>query len=197
MQDRISIKDIHTKLGLKTHHALWFRKRAKDLSLVKKEDYVEISTVIKNGWGATKTLDYYVTFDVAILLLAKERTKASTQFMRTLIQHTHLDPDSLLSLLEDVDIPEISEVPLYVYVIQDVETHRLKIGISSDPVRRLKQLQTGSSGLLRIVAAKEAPNRFKDESIVHNACSQHRLHGEWFEPDALGTCLPLLSKLRA
>jgi predicted GIY-YIG superfamily endonuclease len=70
---------------------------------------------------------------------------------------------------------------MFVYVIAS-GPNTVKIGYSSDPQRRLKELQTGHERKLTLVhketvTESEAPYI---EKIVHVANRHKCLHGEWF-----------------
>lgn len=52
----------------------------------------------------------------------------------------------------------------------------VKIGQSQDPERRLKDLQTGSPVILRLLAVDE----HGVEEIYHRHCESYHMHGEWF-----------------
>lgn len=88
----------------------------------------------------------------------------------------------ILSALDAFDVPE-DIVDMYVYAIREKETGRLKIGISRNPQERLKQLQTGNSSELELVAYKKAEN-YQDEQLAHEANSQYWIRGEWFSSNA-------------
>lgn len=61
------------------------------------------------------------------------------------------------------------------YLIQDLQTGYLKIGKGVDPQKRIKALQTGSGGLLKLISVlpsdrqKELHQRFKHLRIRHNS----------------------------
>lgn len=63
----------------------------------------------------------------------------------------------------------------------------VKVGVSSDPENRMKELRAGAPGPLRIVAKFE--QRGRDEGALHKRIAHLRLYGEWFrhteEVDAL------------
>lgn len=69
----------------------------------------------------------------------------------------------------------------YIYIITDGETY--KVGISTDPAKRLDQLQTGSPKKLGIVETYKVPKEkvFKLEKECHKSL-QYRFvkRGEWF-----------------
>ena len=52
----------------------------------------------------------------------------------------------------------------FIYLIQNLETSRYKIGISKHPQKRIKQLQTGSGEELKLIHTYESDT-----------------HGEWFD----------------
>ena len=93
--------------------------------------------------------------------------------------------EALLEALDSFEIPD--DLPdMYVYAIREKESGRIKIGISKDPERRMKQLQTGNSQELELVAYKKADNKYKDEKELHLLHSDKKLRGEWF---ASSVCL--------
>lgn len=70
----------------------------------------------------------------------------------------------------------------YIYVIGG-EAPPYKVGISKDPQRRLKNLQTGHPRKLSILTLKETDiSKTKLlESAIHHHLKHHRTHGEWFD----------------
>ena len=86
----------------------------------------------------------------------------------------------VIAALEDFEIPE--NLPtMYVYAIRNNHTGRIKLGISENPERRLKELQIGNDCELELLAYREAANRFKDEKAIHNKHQHLRVRGEWFD----------------
>lgn len=72
----------------------------------------------------------------------------------------------------------------YVYFIGD--GRHLKIGVSNNPKKRLKQLQTGYPSKLQIVGIFIAENRqsaFEDEGGWHEYLDDCRESGEWFSQE--------------
>jgi hypothetical protein len=67
-----------------------------------------------------------------------------------------------------------------VYLIRGND-NRYKIGISVDPRKRLKQLQTGNHDELTIIHTYESVNASKIETTLHNRYSHARKIGEWFD----------------
>ena len=85
----------------------------------------------------------------------------------------------VIAALEDFEIPE--NLPtMFVYAIRNKHTGRIKLGISENPERRLKELQIGNDCELELLAYREAVNRFKDEKAIHDKHQHLRVRGEWF-----------------
>lgn len=67
----------------------------------------------------------------------------------------------------------------YVYFIRCSKTKLVKIGFTENyPTGRLRQLQTGSGGKLRLIAFMTA--RADRERELHRQFAAHRERGEWF-----------------
>jgi hypothetical protein len=64
------------------------------------------------------------------------------------------------------DILDTCKNILYVYAIREVDTGNIKLGISKNPQARLRQLQTGNSSRLELVAYCEAKQGFNVEDFV-------------------------------
>jgi hypothetical protein len=67
----------------------------------------------------------------------------------------------------------------YVYVLRAPDGTS-KIGIAGDPAQRLRDLQTGSPVVLKLVGVM--PGGLSLERLLHRRFAAHRLHGEWFSP---------------
>ena len=91
--------------------------------------------------------------------------------------------NSIVKALEEFEVPEDLH-DMYVYAIKNTSTGEIKLGISKNPANRLKQLQTGSSGILELVATRKAHNRFEDELEIHKKNAGFRIHSEWFKEGA-------------
>lgn len=72
---------------------------------------------------------------------------------------------------------------MYLYAIQDRYSGYIKLGYSANPEHRLRELQTGSSGALRIVhTARIREDRARIvEQQLHRELNHHRVRGEWFD----------------
>ncbi len=89
----------------------------------------------------------------------------------------------IASVLVNMKVDSIEEEG-YVYYIQEIETGNIKIGVSKDPERRLKQLQIGNSSNLKLIKTEQYKNRyeaFNREYYLHCANDDSNIHGEWFD----------------
>ena len=70
----------------------------------------------------------------------------------------------------------------FVYFIEDIATGNIKIGFSTRPESRLRDLQTGCSGTLKLLLA--IPGTKSDERDFHRRFYRDRIRedSEWFEP---------------
>ena len=73
------------------------------------------------------------------------------------------------------------------YFIQSSKTGMIKVGRSKNPDKRLKQLQTGNSNTLRLIASFDGLGWM--ERTVHNRLERWRTrqNGEWFHYDCIGS----------
>lgn len=65
-----------------------------------------------------------------------------------------------------------------VYLILDADNNRVKIGHSRHPLKRLRQLQTGSSAKLILIGVIAAA--IEVEKRLHDEMHEHHVHSEWF-----------------
>lgn len=89
----------------------------------------------------------------------------------------------ILQAINDFDFDE--STTRFVYVASD-RTGRIKIGISNDPVRRVKELNIGNAELLRLLFTREANGvKYSDETLLHKQCEKYHIRSEWFTSEAL------------
>jgi predicted GIY-YIG superfamily endonuclease len=73
--------------------------------------------------------------------------------------------------------------PQYIYLIQKNTEAIYKIGISDNPSKRVKQLQTGNSARLHLIKVFPVDNARATEKRLHRLLMFHRCspNGEWFK----------------
>lgn len=68
----------------------------------------------------------------------------------------------------------------FIYVVRD-QTGRAKVGVSQDPTRRLRELQTGHPEALELVWCAVTPgDGYSIETVVKRTTRLPRASGEWF-----------------
>ena len=75
--------------------------------------------------------------------------------------------------------------PDYIYIIHQGESRLFKIGVSNDPKRRLRALQTGNPHPLTLLRAFKCStmSAYRAEAAIHQHLAASRRKGEWFEID--------------
>lgn len=79
---------------------------------------------------------------------------------------------------------------MHLYIIQSSNNGCFKVGRSSNPKKRLQQLQTGNPYKLKIILVLEDMGRI--EKSVHSFITlnaRKKCKGEWFEYEKM-SCLP-------
>jgi len=65
-----------------------------------------------------------------------------------------------------------------VYIIQAGDNGPIKIGESSNPCKRLRELQVGNHKILELIWTYDGKY---SELEIHNELHQYKIYGEWFE----------------
>ena len=134
------------------------------------------------GGGKQKTV--FVSEGGVYKMIIGSRNPATEGLKRKLIEQISCIR-STLDALDAFETPE--DYPdLYVYAIRNTYTGNIKLGISRDPLARMRQLQAANDCQLELMAYKKAENRFKDEVAIHGEARPHHVHGEWFGNGAIG-----------
>jgi hypothetical protein len=132
----------------------------------------------------TKPLhNFFISLDLAKILAASCDNAQGRAVLQYLINNPIMTAEKLFSLVADIDLDDVED--MFIYAIRDVVKGDVKLGISKNPLKRLKQLQTANANVLEIAAIAPAPNRFADERRLHQKAAQYHIRGEWFENAAL------------
>lgn len=84
-----------------------------------------------------------------------------------------------ISMLEsEITIKDKKLKPVYLYLMKSELTGLLKIGISGNPKKRRRTLETAQGGKIEIVHLMKGLNNL--EKDLHRLFSHHRTDGEWF-----------------
>ncbi len=187
-EQTVNARELHAFLKVGKDFSNWIKDRIRQYNLVEHQDFVSIETFSAPHLEIAKSrpqkmIDYHITITAALVLIAKERGSARDQILNLLLEKAG-ETDELWRAVMDFEIPESVPDTMYVYAIKNQLTGNIKLGISKDPEARLKQLQVGNDGRLKLVACKVAHNRFADEKLAHRNNRDIFVLGEWFEPSA-------------
>lgn len=83
------------------------------------------------------------------------------------------------------------------YFIRQGKRGPIKIGVATNPERRMRNLQTANDATLRLVEKVRFAGRaeaLEVERQLHELCSDYRISGEWFNPLCL---LHLADRIRS
>ena len=159
------------------------RKHRDDLEKFGSVDFREV-TFMTNG-GAQRRYTADLNAAQTAFVVSSLRNKASSKVIGGLIAAL---PEqyrlSVMDLVNDMDIEELDR-DMSIYVILETESKRVKIGISRDPERRVRELQVGNSQKLELIAHRKAENGFSDEARLHRIFASDKVRGEWFSTNAL------------
>jgi len=69
----------------------------------------------------------------------------------------------------------------YIYLIQSLEDGYYKIGVSIHPNKRIKELNTGNSSLLKLIETYQSEFANQIERALQRRYEHLRKNGEWFD----------------
>ena len=132
-----------------------------------------------------KELPKYVLSEQAVLqLLLKYSSEVRANFIKA-FKETRDTLDNIYKLKElEKILPEIDTNSSYVYIIKNMDTGNIKIGVSNDVQKRLNTFRTGNDCQLELVYKSViCSNSFSIEQSVHEYFKDYRVRGEWFNVD--------------
>jgi hypothetical protein len=85
----------------------------------------------------------------------------------------------------------------YVYLINEVDTHNYKIGVSKKPANdeRIKNLQTGNHNQLSLIFELKSNCYTTLEKTLHRTFKYNNIRGEWFEFSNQDTIINEIKKI--
>ena len=69
----------------------------------------------------------------------------------------------------------------FIYLISSEEKNKYKIGVSLNPTKRIKQLQTGCGEKLTLINTYECNYPYKVEKALHFTYEYLKSQGEWYK----------------
>ena len=171
------LKDILESVGSSTHPS----DAAKAVETYLGPEQVQRVSVVDNLRRNRVTLTTSVAG--AIYILVRSTSARASSAIKSLLALVK-DGAAIIEALNTFEVPE--DLPdMFVYAIRETETGNIKLGISKDPEARLRQLQTGNSQQLELIAYKKAENKYADEKALHNQAAAYHIRGEWFDPASI------------
>lgn len=132
-----------------------------------------------------KELPKYILSEQAVLqLLLKYSSEVRANFIKA-FKETRDTLDNIYKLKElEKILPEMGTNSSYVYIIKNMDTGNIKVGVSNDVQKRLNTFRTGNDCQLELVyKSVVCSNSFSIESSVHEYFKDYRVRGEWFKVD--------------
>lgn len=162
------------------------REHKKILELVRnyEESFLELGVIPTKRLGSTggRPANSLMLNESQVMLLmslirnTSQKTKVLTKFIKL------KGVIDIIKILKDFDFGD--EPKRFVYAMQD-DIGNIKIGISNDPERRLKELNLGSALGLKLIFTKTSTGTaYSDEKELHNSCAPYHIRSEWFTTEA-------------
>lgn len=171
-------RELHGFLEVATRFDKWIERRIAEYKFVVNSDFCPI---LAESSGGRPSTEYALSIDMAKALCVAEANEKGKMLLKEIVSKSVVTLKEMMDFAKKIDI---DEPDMFVYAMMEEDTGKVKIGISKDPERRLKQLQTGNSSRLVLVATHKAENGFADERALHHKNEAYRIHGEWFSNEA-------------
>ena len=126
-------------------------------------------------------LDFRTTFSLIMRYSNELRLQVIDKWLESSINNP-------LQLLVDLDVKDLPP-DRFVYVARESVSGRYKVGISKDPIERIKKLNVGNPEVLELVVVyKATEDGYLSETKAHLALADFHLRSEWFSSiDGLST----------
>lgn len=180
----INARELHEFLEVGKDFSNWIKGRIEQYEFVENQDFIMFSTKTGKPSGGRPIIEYLISIDMAKALCVAEANEKGKMLLKEITSKSVLTLKEMMEFAKNIDI---DEPDMFVYAIMEEDNGKVKIGISKDPERRLKQLQTGNSSRLILVATHKAENGFADERALHQKNEAYLIHGEWFSSEAKNT----------
>lgn len=126
--------------------------------------------------------EVHVMFLFSLMRNTENSTAAAILFIKSFKKAKNCLKE-FLTALNDFDFDD-TITDRYVYAAIDKQG-RIKIGISNNPERRIKELNIGNADTLELIFTKKAEGRgYSDEIALHNSAKDYRIRSEWFSNEA-------------
>ena len=189
----VSSVDVAKHLGIQHKNIL--RDIRSEINQLKSESIeTPAFEVILDGFKETSYIDdrgrTQVAYDLNEVASYQLLLKYSPKFRAEFILQFKRMKDAIIDMFKlkviDQVLPEHKGKRQYVYIIKNMDSNNIKVGVATDPYKRLAQLQTGSdSDLALIYTSYLCSNAFQVETKVHSRFEDKHVRGEWFKVDPI------------
>lgn len=145
---------------------------------------VAITDTSSNGVTQSRTLTIINESGLYSLILTSRKPEAkafkkwvTSEVLPSIRKRGMFSLSDVSSLIEEARLN--SENVVYVYVVENEVTGSVKVGVSSNPKKRLSTLQTGTEHRLNLVHVSDA-TIVASEKKVHELLNESCIRGEWF-----------------
>ena len=179
----VDARELYSFFDKKQEFANWIKSRIERYDFKENHDFVRHKTFDK-GCKGNNRIDYWLSISMAKIICASEISDKGRKLLKEIASKSVVTLKEMMDFAKNIDI---DEPDMFIYAMMEEDTGKIKIGISKDPERRLKQLQTGNSSRIVLIATHKAENGFSDERTLHQKNEAYKIHGEWFFNEAKNT----------
>jgi len=182
----VPLHDNESRTGTKFIAEGFGRRHEQVIRLVKKyqKEFEKISYLeLSITKGKTKNFqEYFLTYKQLLFLISLLKNNDDmVNIKRDIVKKGTIA--AAYEILKNFDVEHINK--RYVYAAIDAQGN-VKIGISNNPSRRVKELSLGNANNLKLIFYREAIGAgYSDEVKLHNECEKFKIKSEWFTKDAI------------
>lgn len=182
MDSSISSYFLSKSMG-RNHHSVvqLIKKHEKTLSKLGQLKKENVKT--KGRSIISYSLSYCQT---AYLFSAFSNSKSVSKVKEVIFRNLKLNHDfneKIKTALSNFDFDGLND--RYIYIASN-ESGQIKIGISKNPEKRVKQLNIGNHEILKLIYFYKSEQKgYSEEKMIHKQMSNHKIRSEWFNNDCL------------
>ena len=136
----------------------------------------------KDSIGRTKVC-YQLSEEAFLQMSLRYSSEVRARFVVAFVDYRETIINLYKARIVEKVVPQLSASRSFVYIIREEGNKRFKVGVSNNPEKRLKTLQTGNpEDLTLLYTSLVCSNSFEIEDSVHEHFKDYLLRGEWFDP---------------
>jgi len=131
-----------------------------------------------------KKLECYDLTECAVKYIATSLTGLQGGMLREAILISEGELEKIISVIKDFDFHDMPK-DRFVYIAKEELSGTYKVGISIDPIKRVKDLNVGNPEKLILVHYYLATEKgYLSEVLAHKKLRLNHIRGEWFDSNA-------------